>query len=72
MTNPVKHVRSCVHLNINAGGLHNHADDDKEHHEDEALDAAPDVDDLGNGEVGDAADDARNDGGCGEERMLAK
>lgn len=72
VADPVEGVRGGVHLDVDAGGLHDHADDGEEEHDEEALAAAPDVDDLGNGQVPDTTEDGGDNAGGGEEAVLGK
>ena len=72
VANPVEGVGGGVHLDVDAGGLHDHAEDDEEDHGAKTLDTAPDVDDLGNGQLGDAAQDRGHDAGGGEQAVLRK
>lgn len=69
---PVKSVGADVRLHVLACGLHDETDEDEGEHGDEALDAAPDVDDLGEGETRAAADDGGDDADGGEEAVLAE
>lgn len=64
MANPVKSVRSGVHFDVLAGGLHDHADDDEENHGAKAPDSSPDVNDLCDGKGADAAEDGGDDACC--------
>ncbi len=72
MSDPVERVRGRVHLDCGAGGLHDQADKDQDQHEQEALDSAPDVDDLGQGEFRRAAQDHRDDADDGEQAVFAE
>lgn len=72
MTDPVEGVGCGVHFDVVGGGLHDHADGYKEEHEEETFDAAPDVDDLGNGQVANASHDGSDNAGGGQETVLAE
>ena len=72
MAYPVESLGSCICLDVLASGLHYHTEGDEEYHESEAVHSAPDVDDLGDGELGDAAQNRGNDAGGGEEAVLPK
>lgn len=63
VTSPVDGVGSSVGLDVLGNGLQYQAEDDEDKHDDEALASSPDIDDLGDREREDAADDGGDDGG---------
>lgn len=66
VADPVDGVCGGKHLDVDARGLHDHADNDEDNHDGKALGAAPNVNDLGNGEVAHAAEDHGQDVGDAE------
>lgn len=52
VTNPVYGVSRCVSLNILTRRFHDHANDNEKQHGKETFASTPDIDDLGDGEVG--------------------
>ena len=72
MANPVKRVSGGVHLDVLAGGLHDHADDNEEHHGAKAPDTTPDVNDLGNRQGADATEDGGDDARGRDEAVLGE
>lgn len=72
VADPEERVGGGVRLDVAARGLHDHAEDDEEEHGEETLDAAPDIDDLGNGRAGHAVHDGGDDGSRREEAVLVE
>ena len=72
VANPINGVGSSVGLDVLAGGLHDAADDVEDEESDEARVAAPNVDDLSDGELAGAAEDGGDDADGGEEAVLAE
>lgn len=70
MADPVDGICGCVHFNVDAGSLHDHAYDDEEDHDDETLTATPDINDFGNSKVADATKDGGHDARDAEETVL--
>lgn len=69
VADPVDGICGRKHLDVDARGLHDHADNDEENHDGEALGAAPDVNDLGDGEVANAAEDHGQDVGDAQQAV---
>lgn len=72
MADPVKRVSGGVHLDVLAGGLHDHADDNEEHHGAKAPDTTPDVNDLCDGQGADATEDGGDDARGRDEAVLGE
>lgn len=72
MADPVEGVGGGIGLDVAAEGLHEHADGDEAHHAEEALDAAPDVDDFGDGQGRAAAEEGGDDADGAEEAVAGE
>ena len=70
LPDPVKYLRSSVSLHIIASCHHDQADSKEHRHHRKALGPAPDIKDLGEWQLEDAADQIRHELGGGCERML--
>lgn len=72
MTNPVDGVGSGIHFDVDASGLHDHAQQDKDNHDEESFASAPDINNLGNRKVADATGNRRQDFGNTQKTVLAE
>lgn len=72
VTDPVEGVTSSVGLDVLAQSLHDDAHDDKEDHEEEAIVSAANINNLGNGKLGNTSDYGTENAGDGEETVLVE
>lgn len=69
MSNPVQSVGSDIGFNVLASGLHDLAENDDQEHEGITLNAAPDINDLGESELGGATENGRHHAGTGQKAV---
>lgn len=72
MAGPVQGVGADVGLHVLASSLHDETDDDEDKHENETLDTAPDVNDLGQGQGTAAAENGSDNADAGQETVLVE
>lgn len=70
VSDPVERVAGSIRLDVLTKRLEDHADDDEENHQQKALAATADIDDLSNGQLSYTRDDRAEDGGDSQETML--
>lgn len=70
VANPVQGIGRSIGLDIFTCRFHNHTDDHEQQHGQKPFHSTPDVDDFGNGEVGNSTQNGSNDAGGSQEAVL--
>lgn len=72
MADPIEGITSGVSFDVVGDGFQDLANHGDNHHQDKTLTSSPDVNNLGDGQANNSADDPGNKTGCGEKTMPAK
>lgn len=72
MANPENRLRGSVRLNVLARCLHDHTDGDEEDHAGESFRTAANIDNLGDRELGDTAENRGDNAGRRKQAMLTE
>lgn len=70
VTNVVERVRRHIRLHVLASGFHDHSNNGKQNHDEEALRTTPDIDDFGNDELAASREDGRKNADDVEKTVL--